>query len=159
MTGTLDRDAHQSTARDAAAPRHRVGAAGTRPRVLIAEDHEDTRFMLRVFLEARGFDVVEAADGEDALRLSETARPDLILLDGSLPRLDGVGVTSRLRSHNSSRRVPVIFLSGHAEPLARSAAFAAGCDDYLTKPFELDRLCSVLARHLGDGAGPRGMSE
>ena len=115
--------------------------------------------MLRVFLEARGFDVVEAANGEDALRLSETARPDLILLDGSLPRLDGVGVTSRLRSHDAQRRVPVIFLSGHAEPLARSAAFAAGCDDYLTKPFELDRLCSVLARHLGDGADPRGVSE
>ena len=159
MTGTVDKDTHQPTACADAARRRGDTASEARPCVLVAEDHEDTRFMLRIFLEARGFDVVEAANGEDALRLSETARPDVILLDGSLPRLDGVGVTSRLRSHNSSRRIPVIFLSGHAEPLARSAAFNAGCDDYLTKPFELDRLCSVLTRHLGDGAEPRGVSE
>jgi CheY-like chemotaxis protein len=76
-----------------------------------------------------------------------------------LPRLDGVGVMSRIRSHDPSRRVPVVFLSGHAEPLARSAAFDAGCDDYLTKPFELDRLYTVMARYLGDGAGPGGVSE
>jgi len=160
MTGTQNRDTHQHTAR-AAEPRRGGDAASAapRPRVLVAEDHEDTRFMLRVFLEARGFEVVEAVNGEEALGLSESACPDLILLDGSLPRLDGIGVASRIRARASSRRVPVVFLSGHAEPRARSAAFAAGCDDYLTKPFELDRLCSVLARHLGDGAGPGGVSE
>jgi len=160
MTGSLDRDTHQLTSRAAAPRRDGDGAAGApRPRVLVAEDHEDTRFMLRVFLEGRGFDVIEARNGEEALGLSESARPDLILLDGSLPHLDGVSVTSHIRARASSGRVPVVFLSGHAEPMARSAAFAAGCDDYLTKPFELDRLHSVLARHLGDGAGPGGVSE
>ena len=159
MTGTLDRDTPQLIARADAPRRSGNAAPGARPRVLVAEDHEDTRFMLRVFLEARGFDVVEAANGEEALGLIESARPDLVLLDGSLPRLDGVGVTSRIRSHDSPRRVPVIFLSGHAEPRARSAAFEAGCDDYLTKPVELDRLCSLLARHLDGGAAPRGVSE
>ena len=160
MTGTQDRNTPQPTSRVAAPRRDGDGASGApRPRVLVAEDHEDTRFMLRIFLEARGFDVIEARNGEEALGLSESARPDLILLDGSLPHLDGVSVTSRIRAHGAARRVPVVFLSGHAEPVARSAAFAAGCDDYLTKPFELDRLCSVLVRHLGDGAGPGGVSE
>ena len=159
MTGSLDTDRHQSTVRAAATRHGGDGSSAPRPRILVAEDHADTRFMLRVFLEARGFDVIEAANGEEALGLSESACPDLILLDGGLPRLDGVSVTSRLRSHDSQRRVPVIFLSGHAEQQARSAAFDAGCDDYLTKPFELDRLGAVLARHLGDGAGPGGVSE
>ncbi|HEX7177305.1 MAG TPA: response regulator [Pyrinomonadaceae bacterium] len=159
MTGTVDTDTHRPNARADAPRRDADAVSGARPCVLVAEDHEDTRFMLRVFLEARGFDVIEAANGEDAIRLSESACPDLILLDGQLPRLDGVGVVSRIRSHDQSRRVPIVFLSGHAEPLARTAAFAAGCDDYLTKPFELVRLASVLRRHLSDGAGPREVSE
>jgi DNA-binding response OmpR family regulator len=121
-------------------------AAAGRPRVLIAEDHDDTRALLRVVLERGGCDVLEARDGEEAVRLAESARPDLVLLDRSLPRLDGLAVLRRVRGQ--ATRVPVIFLSGHAEPLERSAAFEAGCDDYLVKPIGLDRLTSVLARHL-----------
>jgi two-component system OmpR family response regulator len=118
-----------------------------RPRVLVAEDHEDTRLLLRVVLERDGLEVLEAADGEEAVRLAESARPDLVLLDRSLPRLDGLAVTRLVRAREAGH-VPIIFLSGHAEPLARSAAFEAGCDDYLIKPIGLDRLASVVARHL-----------
>jgi DNA-binding response OmpR family regulator len=116
--------------------------------ILVAEDHEDTRLMLRIALERGGFDVLEAADGEEAVRLAESARPDLVLLDRSLPRLDGLAVARRVRAGERAARVPIIFLSGHAEAVARSAAFEAGCDDYLVKPVGLDRLASVMARHL-----------
>lgn len=116
--------------------------------VLIAEDHDDTRLMLRIALECGGFDVLEAADGEEAVRLAETARPDLVLLDRCLPRLDGLDVARRVRAGEQAVRVPIIFLSGHAEAVARSAAFEAGCDDYLVKPIGLDRLALVVARHL-----------
>jgi DNA-binding response OmpR family regulator len=123
------------------------------PRVLVAEDHDDTRQLLRLLLERRGFDVIEAADGEEALRLVESARPDLVLLDGGLPRLDGLGVTRRLRACGPAARLPIVFLSGRAEAVARSAAFEAGCDDYLVKPDGLDSLGAVLARLLGrDGS-------
>ncbi len=124
----------------------------SRPRVLVAEDHADTRQLLRLLLEQRGFDVLEAADGEEAVRLVESAGPDIVLLDGGLPVLDGLAVARRLRARESAPRLPIVFLSGRAEPLARTAAFDAGCDDYLVKPDGLDSLASVLARHLGGGA-------
>jgi two-component system KDP operon response regulator KdpE len=123
--------------------------AAARPRVLVAEDHDDTRLMLRLLLEGRGVDVLEAADGEEALRLILDARPDLVLLDGGLPRMDGVAVTRRVREQEPAGRVPIVFLSGHAEPLARTAAFDAGCDEYLVKPDGIGGLNNVLERHLG----------
>jgi two-component system, cell cycle response regulator DivK len=128
---------------------HGVAADGhRRPLILIAEDHEDTRQMLRLVLERCGCDVLEAADGEEAVRLAESARPDLVLLDRSLPRLDGLAVARLVRAREQAARVPIIFLSGHAEAVARTAAFEAGCDDYLVKPVELNRLTSAVARHL-----------
>jgi CheY-like chemotaxis protein len=105
--------------------------------------------MLRLLLEERGVDVLEAADGEEALRMILDARPDLVLLDGGLPRMDGVAVTRRVREQEPSRRTPIVFLSGHAEPLALSAAFDAGCDDYLVKPDGIGGLNNILERHLG----------
>jgi CheY-like chemotaxis protein len=141
-------DEAQGTTRASAADGH------ARPRVLVAEDHEDTRQMLRLVLERGGCDVLEAADGEEAVRLAESARPDLVLLDRSLPRLDGLAVTRLVRASERAGHVPIIFLSGHAEAVARSAAFEAGCDDYLVKPVGLDRLAAVLARHLAPGVWP-----
>lgn len=123
--------------------------APVRPRVLVAEDHEDTRQLLRLLLERDGCDVLEAADGEEAVRLYQSARPDLLLLDGGLPRLDGLAVTRRVRGLEDSLHVPIIFLSGHAAPPARDAAFDAGCDDYLVKPEGLNRLTAVVDQHLG----------
>ena len=104
--------------------------------------------MLRTILERRGLSVVEAGDGEEAVSLAERETPDLILMDGSLPRLDGIAATRRMRASAALSAVPIVFLSGHAGPQQRLAAREAGCDDYLVKPLELARLYRVLERHL-----------
>ena len=123
--------------------------ASAPPLVLIVEDHEDTRFMLRKMLEMRGgISVVEAENGEVATTLAESLHPDLILMDGTLPLLDGFAATRRIRQLASARDVPIIFISGHAQPAYESQAFAAGCTDYLVKPFALGELSRVLDRHL-----------
>ena len=118
--------------------------------MLVVEDHDDTRFLLTYLLEKRGCRVASAGDGETAVRMAGQARPDLILMDASLPRMDGMAATRRIRKTRSLARVPVVFLSGHAEAPFRAAALEAGGDDYLIKPFELDQLERVLERHLGD---------
>jgi CheY-like chemotaxis protein len=117
-------------------------------KVLVAEDHADTRFMLRTLLERRGFAVVEAADGEEAFEVAARECPDLILMDGGLPLLDGIAVTRRLRGLDALSRVPIVFLSGHAGPQHQLAALAAGCDEYVVKPFEVARLDNILNRLL-----------
>lgn len=126
------------------------------PLVLVAEDHEDTRFLLRTILERRGLAVVEAGDGEEAVSLAERETPDLILMDGSLPRLDGVSATRRMRGLESLARVPIIFISGHAAPQQQLEAREAGCDDYLVKPFEIEQLYRVLEQLLPAGRSARG---
>lgn len=138
----------------------RPDAARTRaPLVMVAEDHEDTRFLLRTLLELRGLAVVEAEDGEEAVFIAERERPDLILMDGSLPRLDGIAATRRMRGLESLSSVPIVFVSGHAAPQDRRRAHEAGCDEYLVKPLDLDRLDHVLRRLLGDGRGaPPGLT-
>ena len=121
--------------------------AGARPVVLVVEDHDDTRFMLRVMLETRGLEVVEAADGEEAVRAAERERPRLVLMDGSLPLLDGLSAARRIRESDGSRDVPVVMLSGRAEPDYRVRALASGCDTFLVKPFSAAQLDAVLERH------------
>lgn len=128
-------------------------SASPAPLVLVAEDHEDTRFLLRYVLEARGYRVAEAANGDEAVDLAELIRPDLVLMDGSLPRLDGLAATRRLRRLPLPFRVPIVFLTGHAEPAFRAAAREAGCDDYLTKPLDVRQLEKVLRALVGGGRG------
>ncbi|HEY0170563.1 MAG TPA: response regulator [Pyrinomonadaceae bacterium] len=117
-------------------------------KVLVAEDHEDTRVLLRTLLERRGFAVVEAGNGVEACDVALRERPDLILMDGGLPLLDGFAATRRLRGLASLSGVPIVFLSGHAGPQHQLAARAAGCDDYVVKPFDVARLDHILNRHL-----------
>jgi CheY-like chemotaxis protein len=117
-------------------------------KVLVAEDHDDTRSLLRTLLERRGLAVVEASDGEQACDLAARERPDLILMDGGLPVLDGVAATRRLRGLDSLSGVPIVFLSGHAGPQAQAEARGAGCDEYVVKPFDLARLNNILDRLL-----------
>jgi CheY-like chemotaxis protein len=123
-----------------------------RPLILVADDDDDTRFLFRTMLGMRGYAVIEATDGEQAVLLAESARPDLILMDGSLPRMDGLAATRRIRQLGHIGHVPVVFVSGHAEPAFRVVASEAGCDEYLVKPFGLDQLGGVLDKHLGDNA-------
>jgi two-component system, cell cycle response regulator DivK len=130
-------------------------------KVLVAEDHEDTRYLLRAILERRGLTVVEAGDGVEAVAAAERERPDLILMDAGLPLLDGIAATRRLRGVAALAAVPIVFLSGHAGLHDQTAALDAGCDEYLVKPFDLARLDRVLSRHLRGRAGRQqgGISE
>lgn len=117
--------------------------------VLLVEDHEDTRFLLKTILEMRGgINVVEATNGEMAVALAENVQVDLILMDTNLPLLDGITATQRIRALTSRREVPIVILSGHAQPAAQARAFAAGCTFYLVKPFRIGDLDGVLEQYL-----------
>jgi CheY-like chemotaxis protein len=133
-------------------------ARAQRPRavVLVAEDHEDTRLMLRLMLEYRGLGVVEAGNGAEAVDVAERERPDLVLLDGSLPSLDGFDVTRRIRRSEALSRVPIVFLSGHAEEAYQDSARDAGCDEFMIKPLDTRQLDRILERHLGAAPVVRG---
>jgi CheY-like chemotaxis protein len=117
--------------------------------VLVVEDHDDTRLMLRTMLELRGgIAVVEAANGAMAIALATNVRIDLILMDTDLPVLDGYAATSRIREHTSTHEIPIVMISGHAEPAAQRRAFAAGCTEYLVKPFSMHGFDSMVKRYL-----------
>jgi CheY-like chemotaxis protein len=117
--------------------------------VLVVEDHEDTRFMLRTMLELRGgIVVVEAENGPMAIALATNVHVDLILMDTYLPELDGYAATSRIREYPPTHEIPIVMMSGHAEPAAQVRAFAAGCTEYLVKPFSLHGFDSMVDRYL-----------
>ena len=120
----------------------------SRPTVLVAEDHEDSRLLFKLFLESKGCRVVEAGDGLEAVTMVERECPDLVLMDVGLPGLDGLSATRRLRQQESLRALPVVIISGHAAPRNRDEAAAAGCSEFLTKPLEMKQLDGVLDRHV-----------
>lgn len=127
---------------------HPPQPGGDRARVLVVEDNPDIRSMLKTMLELRGYDVSEAEDGEQAVRVAETEHPGIILMDATLPRLDGLAATRRIRALASLAGVPVAFLSGHAQPAFRDEALSSGGDDFLVKPVGLVELERVIERHL-----------
>ncbi|MGI8556557.1 MAG: response regulator [Pyrinomonadaceae bacterium] len=116
--------------------------------ILIIEDDEDSRLMLKLLLEMWKYQVVEATDGWEAVRLAETLRFDLILTDVKLPQLDGFETTRRLRESENTNRVPIIILSGCAEDNYRRTARAVGADDYLVKPINFELLENTLKKYL-----------
>ena len=119
-----------------------------KPLVLVVEEHDDSRFMLRTMLEWRGFEVVEATDGLEAIETAERERPNIILMDGTLPVLDGLAATRRIREYGLLREVPLIALSGYATLAYQAAAFAAGCSAYLVKPFAFEQLDKLMEQFL-----------
>ena len=112
--------------------------------VLIVEDNELNRDMLSRRLQKRGYDVLLAIDGEDGFDVARTHTPDLILMDMSLPTVDGWEATRRLKGDDHLRHIPVIALTAHAMANDRAKALEAGCDDYDTKPIELSRLLAKI---------------
>lgn len=122
----------------------------TPPLVLVVDDHADTRLMLNILLGFYGYHVVEASNGMEAFELVERARPDLVLMDGSLPVLDGLATTRRIRELATLNRVPIVCLSGHAEPSYRVAALSAGCDEFLLKPIDFAQLKRMLIKHIDE---------
>jgi len=113
-------------------------------RILLVEDNEMNRDMLSRRLVRRGYTVPIAVDGQQGLEMAATEKPDLILLDMSLPIIDGWEVAKRLKSDDNLKAIPVIALTAHAMSGDRERALGAGCDDYDTKPVELPRLLEKI---------------
>lgn len=114
------------------------------PKILLVEDNEMNRDMLSRRLERRGFEVVIAADGGDGVAMAQAQSPDLILMDMSLPVLDGWSATRQLKQDPATRAIPVIALTAHAMAGDREKALDAGCDDYDSKPVEFPRLLEKI---------------
>ncbi|HQT42931.1 MAG TPA: response regulator [Halothiobacillus sp.] len=117
-------------------------------RILLVEDNEMNRDMLSRRLVRRGYEVLLAVDGAEAIETAQAHQPDLILMDMSLPVLDGWEATRALRANATTHRIPVIALTAHAMEGERSKALEAGCDDFDTKPVELPRLLDKIERLL-----------
>lgn len=131
-----------------------VATADSAPQalVLVVDDDEDTRDLLRYVFETRGYQVIEGTDGEEAVCLAENSRPDVIVMDSSLRHVDGVEAARRIRKLPTVCNVPIVFLSGHAQPTARAEAMASGANDYLVKPVCIDMLEMSIDRQL-EGSG------
>ena len=121
-------------------------------RILLVEDNEMNRDMLSRRLERKGYEVVIAVDGQQAIDLAVAGKPDLILMDMSLPVLDGWEATRQLKAGGQTKEIPIIALTAHAMPEDERRAREAGCNDYDTKPIELVRLLEKIESLLG-GAG------
>ena len=115
---------------------------------MVVEDFEDNRFMMRRLLEMSGYHVVEAVNGEQAVEVANKERPHLILMDLSLPKLDGLAATRRIRQNEHLRRIPIIAVSAHDTSDFHADALAAGCNDYVTKPIDFEQLETLLSRLL-----------
>jgi two-component system cell cycle response regulator DivK len=126
---------------------------GVGMKILYVEDNDDNVFMLKRRLTRAGYSVVVATDGAQGVAMAASERPDLVLMDLSLPVLDGWEATRRIKTASETRHIPVIALTAHAMSGDEEKARAAGCDDFDTKPVELDRLLAKIRALL-----PAGMS-
>ncbi|HZT20210.1 MAG TPA: response regulator [Dongiaceae bacterium] len=122
------------------------------PKILLVEDNEMNRDMLSRRLIRKGYEVVMALDGQEAVSMAAAEKPDLILMDMSLPGLDGWEATRRIKAETGTARIPVIALTAHAMAGDREKALEAGCDDYDTKPIDFPRLLGKMTAMLGRGA-------
>jgi len=123
-------------------------------KILLVEDNEMNRDMLSRRLQKKGYDVVMAVDGEQGVAMAEAQAPALVLMDMSLPGLDGWEATRRLKAAAATRAIPVIALTAHAMAGDREKALAAGCDDFDIKPIELERLLAKMEALLARTSPP-----
>jgi two-component system response regulator len=117
--------------------------------VLLVEDTEDNRFMMRRLLEMSGYNVVEATNGEEAVRVAAAESPGLILMDLSLPVIDGLAATRLIRKLPNGAHTPIIAVSAHDTSDFLSEALQAGCNSYITKPIDFTELEQLIIRELG----------
>ena len=122
------------------------------PKILLVEDNEMNRDMLSRRLARKGYEVVLAVDGQSGVAMARTHAPDLVLMDMSLPVLDGWEATRRLKADAATQHIPVIAFTAHAMSSDREKALEAGCDDYDTKPIEMLRLLGKIEALLSGGA-------
>jgi two-component system cell cycle response regulator DivK len=126
-----------------------------RPRVLLVDDYPDAREMYSEYLQFSGFDVVQAANGMEALQQAVESSPDIILMDLSLPVMDGWEATRRLKADKRTAGIPVVALTGHALAGISEGAKKAGCDAFVTKPCLPEDLVKEIQRILDDGSSSR----
>lgn len=120
------------------------------PRVLYVEDNDDNVFMLKMRLELEeGFEVLVAGNGAEGVAAAAAEQPDLVLMDLNLPVIDGWEATRRIKANAQTRAIPIIALTAHAMAGDREKALAAGCDDFDTKPIDLERLLAKIRAVLG----------
>ncbi|GLH72970.1 two-component system response regulator [Geothrix limicola] len=122
--------------------------------LLLVEDNEMNRDAISRLLERRGFTVLTAVDGEEGIQLCEEKQPDLVLMDLGLPGIDGFEATRRIKANPQTARIPVVALTARVLTSDQEAAFAAGCDDYDTKPADLTRLVGKIRALLGTSGAP-----
>ncbi len=116
-----------------------------RPRtILLVEDFDDTRLMMKLWLVKNGFRVVEADSGEAAIRLAAEELPDLIIMDMMMPGMNGLDATQRIREHQALRQTPIVAVSAYGADEYRAIAIEAGCDDYVSTPFVPDKLVKLI---------------
>ena len=112
--------------------------------ILLVEDFDDTRLLMKLWLARHGYQVVEAENGEEAIRLAKQERPDLIIMDLMMPGLNGLDATQRIREHEFLRRTPIVAVSAYGADEYRSIALAAGCTEYVSTPFEPGELHELI---------------
>ena len=123
------------------------------PKILLVEDNELNRDMLSRRLTKRGYDVLIAVDGAEGVALAKAEKPDLVLMDMSLPVMHGWDATRELKGNSETKAIPIIALTAHAMSGDREKALEAGCDDFDTKPVDLPRLLEKVGKLLGTAAG------
>ncbi|HEX6923925.1 MAG TPA: response regulator [Longimicrobiaceae bacterium] len=122
-------------------------------KILLVEDNEDNRLVYRTILDHFGFQVLEAADGEEGIRRARADGPDLILMDVSIPKIDGWEATRQLKADPTTSMIPIIALTAHALATDRAKAQEAGCDGYLAKPVEPRKVVEEVRKHLKQKSG------
>ncbi len=118
------------------------------PKILVVDDHEDNRSLIKFLLESKGYFALEAANGLEAIALARDARPRLIFMDRNLPVLDGITATRSIRADKELCDISIVILSGHVSSQDKAMAFAAGCDGYITKPIDFTEFYALLERLL-----------
>ena len=120
------------------------GPNQSRSTILIVDDFDDTRLLLRTWLEKKGYQVIEAEDGKAAVTMAESQRPDLIIMDVEMPQLDGLSATRQIRALPGFDRVPIIAVSAYGAHQFRAEALTAGCNEYVSTPFEPEELEQLI---------------
>ncbi len=118
--------------------------------ILVVDDFDDTRLLLRTWLEKKGFRVVEAENGNQAVAKAENERPDLIIMDVEMPEMDGLSATRKIRKLSQLEGVPVLAVSAYGAEQYRMEALAAGCNEYVSTPFEPDDLEKLIRSLISD---------
>jgi CheY-like chemotaxis protein len=108
--------------------------------ILVVDDFDDTRLLLRTWLRKKGYRVIEAENGKEAIAKAEETEPDLIIMDVEMPELDGLSATRQIRKLKDSAELPIVAVSAYGADLFREQALAAGCNEYMSTPFEPDEL-------------------